>query len=81
MDVKRAKELSERYSKIVNDRKLKFMIRLINKRIKSKCKLGFNSYSYMAYELNREVRTKIVEHYISKGFEAELTENRIVIKW
>lgn len=81
MDVKRAKELSERYYKIVNDRKLKSMIRFINKRIKSECKLGFNSYSYMAYELNREVRTKIVDHYSSKGFEVELTGNRIFIKW
>ncbi len=38
MDVKRAKELSERYAKIVNGRKLRSMIRFINKRIKRECK-------------------------------------------
>jgi len=81
MDVKRAKELSERYAKIVNGRKLRSMIRFINKRIKRECKLGVNSYSYMGYELNMEVRAKIVEHYSSKGFETELTGYRIFIKW
>lgn len=81
MDVKRAKELSERYAKIVNDRKLRATIRHINIRIKERCKQGFNSYSYMSYEIRSEVIAKIVKHYNNKGFEVELTGNRIFIKW
>ena len=54
MDVKKAKELSDKYSKIVNNRKLKTRIRYINKGIKKRCKQGFDSYSYIDCELRSE---------------------------
>lgn len=81
MDVKIAKELSEKYSKKVNDKNLKYTIRSINIGIKKRCKQGFSSYSYMAFDLKNEVKEKVVENYSNKGFEAELVGNRIFIKW
>ncbi len=81
MDVKIAKELSEKYSKKANDRNLKCAIRSINIGIKRRCKQGFSSYSYMAFELKDEVKAKVVENYSNKGFKVELIGNRIFIGW